>query len=203
MSIAGDWRWARRFSWASCCWSPLCSWRAGCTTRPRSARIDGPLSGLLLELFGGIITLRTAGAESRAFCALGGAIRRAARAPDPRAAVLASGPPVAGYLPDPHGDGRVYRGDSYRPGPDGGGELPRLQHRLRQPGGGDPGEVGYTSIGAARHAAGMQRILPILQEEPGVPRGRDRTGAAGGCPRPEPRFVPLSRSGAGERTSTT
>ena len=30
-------------------------------------RIDGVISGLLLELLGGIITLRTAGAESRAF----------------------------------------------------------------------------------------------------------------------------------------
>ncbi len=30
-------------------------------------RIDGSISGLLLELLGGIITLRTAGAESRAF----------------------------------------------------------------------------------------------------------------------------------------
>ena len=62
-------------------------------------RLDGLLSGLLLELLGGIITLKSAGAEGRALRALVPTLRRATRADEPGQAVLESHSSVAGGLP--------------------------------------------------------------------------------------------------------
>ena len=88
-TIAGGWRCARR-----CCWALLLlvttlllAGRLRLRDR-RSGGSTGSISGLLLELFGGIITLRSAGAESRALARWAAPLRRTAPAPDPLPAVL-------------------------------------------------------------------------------------------------------------------
>ena len=159
-------------------------------------RIDGSLSGLLLELFGGMITLRSSGAEGRALARWAGRFGERLRLADPVATALQRHPPVAGRLPDPDGDGHLHRRRERRPRADEGGAFPRLQHGVRQPGGGGPGRLLHVDR-RARHAPALSADPADPRGESRVPRGRDRAGAAGRGAGPESRLVPLSGAGPG------
>ena len=87
--------------------------------------------------------------------------------------------PVAGCLPDPHGDGRVRRRDYIDTGLMKAGGFLAFNMAFCQPRGIDPGGL-YVDRGAG-HAAVVRADPADPRGGSGVSRGGDRTGAASGA----------------------
>ncbi len=159
-------------------------------------RIDGVLSGLLLELFGGMITLRSAGAEGRALARwarrygerLIEAIqsRRSSNALRQWLAVY----PILTSLV-------VYTG------------AVNLDPELMKAGSFLAFNIAFANLVASvlagcYTAIGLLDLLPMCRAnpadprgEPRVPRGRDRAGATRGRAGPEPGLVPIPGAAPG------